>query len=302
MDVDPKETPRERHDRLEAEKAIAREASLKRLLEYNHRAPRADTTMTPWKGGLSFDESGAAKLAAIAGFLQGLCMSAALGDLEALAAVGGPSMSPRELAVTLAVSLDKELSYLAGHGGDQEFEVEAATEDHPAQVVKVQARRVMLYDSGEFGGFNVLWLRPYTDEQVHKAARDHDEESFQGRDANGKEIDPDEARARWSRALEEGARDLKLRDGVEERRTWTPSWVAKKREAYRAKHKSEGHEGYSIYSCKRCDLYPGELLASVFHARYGYSMSGGLGLHGFVDGTSSIDVAMGEEPQWRVHT
>jgi len=294
-----KETLEQRRARRDQELSEAREASLKKILAFNRRCTARG--MTPWGGGLSFEESGAARLANIAGFLKGLCTVAELSPLEALAATGSEAVGPRELALHLAVSLDEKLSYLASYGGEREFEVEAAAEGREAQVVKAPGYKVVLYDDGTFGGFGILWHRPYTTAQVHAAAREVDEESYQGKTASGEELDSDESSRRWSAALDKAAEKLKLRKELDDSRHWTPSWTKAKRAEYAATHEAEDHEGHSYYGCSRCSVGTYELGGSVEYLRYGFAFNGGLLLHGMGHATFAVRINDGG-PGWGVHT
>ena len=302
MDAAVKETYENRvaRKRKEAEKAAAQEAALSRILGFNRRCTARG--MTPWGGGLSFAESGAARLANIAGFLKGLCMVTEMSPLEALAATGSEAVSLRDLALHLAVSLDDKLSYLANYGGEQEFEVEAAGEGREAQVVKVPAYRVVLYDDGTFGGFGILWNQPYSNEQVHQVARLFDEASYQGKEANGTPLTDDQQHQRWDTALDKANDKLRLRKELEETRHWTPSWVKAKREEYAATHEAEDHEGHSYYGCSRCNVGTYELGGSVEYLRYGFAFNGGLLLHGMGHATFSVEIGGPSGPHWSIHT
>ena len=248
--ISMKETYENRVACKEAEKAAAQEAALKRILGFNSQCTTRGST--PWGGGLSFDESGAARLANIAGFLRGLTFLEGTGSpMEQLAATVGPSGS--ELALHLAVSLDDKLSYLANYGGEREFEVEAAGEGREAQVVKVPSYKVLLYDDGTFGGFGILWNRPYSNEQIHQVARGFDEAGYQGKEADGTEIPDGEQRQRWDTALDKANDKLRLRKELEETRLWTPSWVRRKREKAAQLHEEHKTDEYGLYACQHED-------------------------------------------------
>jgi hypothetical protein len=302
MNAEPKETYEDRMARKQREAEEAREASLERILRLGRRTNISSPSTHPWKGGLHFEPSGAARLANIAGFIYGLTIQGKMTPLEQLAAVDKGTGNPRDLAIRLAVSIDEKLTYLAGYGGDAEIEVEAGTDGREAQHIKVPAYKVVLYDDGTFGGFGILWHRPYTTKQVQAKAREHDEAAYQGKNDDGSEMDPEEYHRRWDAALEAAQKGLRIRKELEDFRSWSPSWVKAKRLAYEAKHEAEGHEGYSYYSCKECNVGSYELSGSSEYVRYGFSHNGGLLLHGMGHPTFAVEISSDDGPRWSIHT
>lgn len=292
-----------RAEKLADETAKA-EKALSRIQALARNASVSTPSSHPWGGGLYFEPSGSARLAHIAGFLYGLTIQGKMTPMEQIAAVAAGSPSPHDLALSLAVDLDEKLTYLANYGGEQEIVVEGDPDDpdYPTQTITVPRYKVVLYDDGTFGGFGILWHRPYTTEQVQAKAREHDEAAYQGKNDDGSEMDPEEYHRRWDAALEAAQKGLKIRKELEDFRSWSPSWVKAKRLAYEAKHEAEGHEGYSYYSCKECNVGSYELSASSEYVRYGFSHNGGLLLHGMGHPTFAVEISSDDGPRWSIHT
>jgi hypothetical protein len=298
------ETMDERWDRKLREMQEAKEKALERITGL---CRRTDLRSHPWGKGLVFEPSGAARMANIAGFLRGLEMAgASMGVMEQLVAAGsGTLSSPQELALHLAESLNNKLTYLGDYGGTREFEVEEATEDREATVIKVPAHKVLLYDDGTFGGFGILWHRPYTTDQVQAKARKHDEEAYQGKTAAGEELDAEESRTRWDAALKKAEEGLRIRKGLEEYRTWTPHWAAKAKADALAAHVAHAGDEW-VHSCKEpaCKRALDNLRYSnrAEFIRYGFSFNGGLLLRGMGSPTFAVRLDNDSGPSWSVHT
>jgi len=285
-----------------ADKAEYEIASLRRILSLGRGRQQVNTPPShPWGGRLYFDPSGAARLANIAGFIQGLVLAGeGMTPLVALATCNRDN--PRDMALQLAVSLDEKLSYLANYGGEKEVLVEEAEGDLPNQYIRVPQYKITLYDDGTFGGFGILWYRPFTTEQVQAKARKNDEEAYQGKNEDGSEMSSEDQHRRWDAALEQAHKDLKLRKELEDFRSWTPSWVKAKRLAYEVKHEAEGHEGYGPYGCKTCDVGSYELTSSSEYIRYGFSHNGGMVLHGMGTPNYSVRLTSDSGPYWSINS
>ena len=250
--------------------------ALDRLLVFACRATVQNGSSNPWGSALYFDATGKTRLAHIAGFIQGLVTAGGrMGPLEQLAVTGSRELeSPRELALSLAKSIDDKLFYLAQYGGKMEIPV-----DEGKQVVWVPQYRVILYDDGCFGSFGVLWHRAITHDQWFAEARKNDEAAYQGREEDGTKLSADDSRRRWEAALDKADRDLRIRKELEENRLFTPQWVKERREELDKLHTDEKHEGYSYHGCKKCP--PNSHLGPSYEfVRYGFSFNGGLILHG----------------------
>jgi hypothetical protein len=303
------ETLEERLERRMAEQAAAREEALKRVTELCRRTNISGPSSHPWKGGLHFEASGAARLANIAGFIYGLTVQGEMTPLDQLAGVASDTATPRDLAIRLAVSIDEKLTYLAGYGGETEIEVEEAEENRPATSVKVPAYKVILYDDGTFGGFGILWHRPLTAGQVQAKAREADEASYQGKESDGTVLSDEDSRRRWDAALAGAREKLRIRKDLEENRCWTPWWVQRERlraEGLHEEHKpTDGSYSSAIWGCEHEDcLWSRDRLkySTLWELiQYGFSFNGGLLLHGMGHQTFSVQLNA-DGPSWSIHT
>ena len=297
-------TRKERLKRKEREQEETMDKALKRILSFS-RSTNLSYSSNPWGEGLVFEESGRARLANISGFLKGLMVQEELSPLAQLAQTGSET-TPKKLARLLAWDLDEQLRRLANYGGEREIVVEEY-EDGTSRKVTVPAYRVVLCDDGTFGGFSVLWHKPFGMEDVKGRARALDEDAYQGHDGNGNQLSEEESRKRWEDAVAKAEGMLRLRKGLEITRHWTPRWVERERAKAEALHEEHKPEGYSsaIYGCDHEDClrsrdrlrYSGR----NEYVRYGFAFNGGLLLHGFGP-TFSVDMSGNSRPHWSVHT
>ena len=189
--------------------AKERETALRKFQKLAYRRPGAYSH--PWGQHLVFDDGGKARLACIAGWLTGLAHAGSMKGLplDELAACGTPSLV--ELAGKLALDLDGQLTLLGTWGGELEISV-----DGGQQTVKVPNGKVVLGDDGTFNGFTLMYYGPYTTEQIQAKAREHDEASYQGREADGTTLSEEDSRKRWDAALEWAKKELRIREKVDE--------------------------------------------------------------------------------------
>ena len=276
------------------------EAALKTLLAFSRNTPRGGGR-TPWGGGLMLDPSGACRLANIAGYLTGLWSSGALSPVEMLSQ---GNTGPRELALELAMSLDRQLSYLAGYGGDREIVVDPSEGDERGPVsVEVPAYKVVLYDDGTFGGFGVLWHSPISEKRFMDVAREQDEGAYEGKE-NGSTIPEKEQTRRWAAALQAAGKTLGIRKDLEEIRGWVSHRTQDKRAAALAHHREHSGDDF-IYGCKeegcRRQAEQERGGGQNEYIRYGFNFNGGLLLHGMSSNPFAVDIG-GSSPRWSIHT
>lgn len=283
----------------------AAEASLEKFLGMA-RSP--GSTQHPWGGCLSFSETGKARLAHIAGLIQGLVFSdEARGPMEQLADAHRTKdeRAPRTLALRLAASLDDRLSCLAQYGGMQEYEV-----DKGRTKLIVPRYKVVLHDDNSFGSFSIAWYCPYSTDEVQKVARGFDEASYQGKEADGTELSDDEQSRRWREALQTAEEKLRLYKKLDEFRSYTPQWVRDAEAEYKRKHYLKprdegyevGHEGDYIRLCKKCGISQYMLSNNTEFYRYGYAFNGGLILHGMGKPNFDVSISGDDGPHWGIHT
>lgn len=298
----------EAQERIQAKVAAAekfmqdeRQKSLKRILGFC-RSTNLSYSSNPWGEGLVFEESGRARLANIAGFLQGLMLTVEGSSLEQLAGAGGTTR--QSLAEHLAYNLDQKLRCLADYGGTKEIAVEESSDKMAAQMILVPAYRVVLYDDGTFGGFGVLWHRPYTMDQIKAKAREKDEAAYQGRE-HGEELAEDVSRTRWDTALTSVREDLRIRKELEVYRHYTPRWAKEERVKAERLHEEHKTDDSSTYMCKHedCEWSRDRLKYSgrSEYIEYGFAFNGGLLLHGFGN-VNAVDLTSRDLPGWGIHT
>jgi len=293
--------------KMPQDQRVKQEEALRRFLNLC-RSTNLSYSINPWGEGVVFEESGRARLTNIAGFLKGLTVMADMGPLDALAATASKKTSPMDLALKLSLDLDGQLQRLSTYGGQREIVVEEATETREQTVIKVPAYKVLLCDDSTFGGFSVLWHRPFTIEQVQAKAREHDEASYQGRESDGTPLSDEDSRRRWDSALAQARNDLGIRKELETFRSWTPHGVRKERvkaEALHEEHKTDD-DSLAIYGCDHedCQWSRDRLKFSSRqeYIEYGFAFNGGLLLHGMGHNTFAVEISGDSGPHWSIHT